>query len=81
MRDQSLVREKLVRLTFDKVLKDFPSVKTFDPSSVFCDIDKNECSWKKDRVVYYTNSAHLTLEGSEIYAKAFKAQFPELFVP
>ncbi len=50
-----------------KVLKDFPSVQTFDAAAQLCD-DK-WCWAMKDGKMLYRDDVHLSLEGSRYLAK------------
>lgn len=49
------------------VLKDFPSVKVFDPIPHLC--DKNHCRAMKDEQILYRNNNHLTENGSRYMAE------------
>ncbi|MGE3260900.1 MAG: acyltransferase family protein [Bacteriovoracia bacterium] len=53
-----------------KVLKDFPTVKVFDPSAVLCD-EKN-CYAEKDGQVLYRDDRHLSSFGSLYMGRAIK---------
>ena len=78
-KEAAMARQHVARTIFPKVLADFPQVKLFDPIDTFCPTDR--CIWadKANKVSYYWDDNHLTQEGSELYARAFKAAFPELF--
>jgi len=49
------------------VLKDFPSVRVFDPASLMC--DAQWCWGMKDGKLLYVDSSHLSAEGSRLFAK------------
>jgi hypothetical protein len=78
-KEAAMARQHVARTIFPKVLADFPQVKLFDPIDTFCPTDR--CIWadKAKKISYYIDGHHLSQEGGEFYAKAFKAAFPELF--
>lgn len=72
-----LAAHQTYRTAFEHVLKDFPQVLVFDPLTMFCD-EKN-CYAKHDGKSLYLDDNHLSMYGSEFYARAFKEKFPDLF--
>ncbi len=63
----------------ERVLKDYPSIKVFDPLTFMC--DEHICHATKNGKSLYLDDNHLSMFGSEEYGKAFKAAFPDLFKP
>src|SRR5262249_47628573 len=53
------------------VLKEFPSVKVFDPSPVLC--DEKYCWAMKDGKSLYQGSDHLSVDGSKLIAAKLAA--------
>jgi hypothetical protein len=78
-KEAAMARQHVARTIFPKVLADFPQVKLFDPIDTFCPTDR--CMWADtaNKTTYYFDINHLSHEGAQLYAKAFKAKFPELF--
>jgi hypothetical protein len=74
-----LERQNRYRSIFNKVLQDYPNVKIFDPLNAFC--DDSLCYYTKNNQSLYFDDNHLSVYGSELFMKAFKAKFPELFAP
>ena len=61
--DRNIAYRSLVK----HVLKDFPSVKVFDASEIFCD---GEWCWAlQDGEMLYRDNNHLSLQGSRLVAK------------
>jgi peptidoglycan/LPS O-acetylase OafA/YrhL len=63
-RDEFEVRHKDYRELISNVLKDYPSVKVFDSAQYLC--DQIICYGKKNSVVYYGDSDHLSYDGSKL---------------
>ena len=49
------------------ILKDYPTIKLFDPTEIFC--DDRKCHAIKDSKILYRDFDHLSLDGSEFVAK------------
>ena len=49
------------------ILKDYPTIKLFDPTEIFCDYRK--CHAIKDGKILYRDFDHLSIDGSELVAK------------
>jgi hypothetical protein len=64
MKRQKEHRESLLMLQ-----EDFKDIRIFDPTSIFC--NESKCTFKREGVVMYRDSHHLTLMGSDIYGKFF----------
>ena len=62
-------RQAELRNIVDKLKISNPSLIIFDPISLFCDAYK--CSYKRDGVIFYRDSHHLTLRGSNIFAERY----------
>lgn len=62
------IRNNEYRALVYSVLNNFPSVKIFDAAAKLCD-DKM-CWAKKDNILFYSDTNHLTLLGSEYIAKS-----------
>jgi len=56
------------------VLKKFPSVKIFDPKSIFC--DENYCWAAKDNQPLYADHNHLTVQGADLVIKELMLKYP-----
>jgi peptidoglycan/LPS O-acetylase OafA/YrhL len=67
LRSEFDARTKAYRDLVFKVLADFPQVKVFDPTGLFC--DKKKCRGVHDGKVLYKDSDHLSAAGSEYVAK------------
>ena len=57
------------RKSLEKLKSDFPDVKIFDPTNIFC--NEMVCSYKKDGIILYRDSHHLSIDGSDYYGKMF----------
>ena len=68
------IRNNEYRALVYSILKDFPSVKIFDAAAKLCD-DKM-CWAKKDNVLFYNDTNHLTLLGSEYITKSLIKLIP-----
>ena len=64
-----LFRQQEHRAMIAKLTKQFPTLKVFDPTSIFC--QENECSYRSDGTVLYRDSHHLTILGSDLYGSVF----------
>jgi hypothetical protein len=73
-----LTEHQEIRRIIEKVLLDYPAIKVFDPLNFIC--DDHICYAKKGgRSLRFVDDNHLSMFGSEEYARAFKAQFPDAF--
>lgn len=68
------IRNSEYRAIVHSVLKDYPSVKIFDAAAKLCD-DKM-CWAKKDNVLLYGDTNHLTLRGAEYIAESLIKLIP-----
>lgn len=64
-----LARQKSHRVMVERLLKDYPQLLIYDPSSIFC--NQGNCFYMDNDVVMYRDSHHLSLRGSKIYANQF----------
>jgi peptidoglycan/LPS O-acetylase OafA/YrhL len=70
-RDEVMVRQAALRRIIARLRISNPEVKIFDPIGILCtDI---ACGYKKDGVIMYRDSHHLSLRGSRLYAESFIA--------
>jgi peptidoglycan/LPS O-acetylase OafA/YrhL len=63
------IRQSLHRDNLTKLQQEFPQIRVFDPTALFC--YATTCSYTKGDVVLYRDSHHLTLSGSSIYGQSF----------
>ncbi|MES2207909.1 MAG: acyltransferase family protein [Pseudomonadota bacterium] len=64
-----LSRQAELRNIIDRLKKSNPTLKTFDPLDLLCNNDT--CSYKKDGLIFYRDSHHLSLRGSNFFAERF----------
>lgn len=68
-----LERQSMYRKLLDKLKKEFPDVQVYDPLDLFC--SGEVCGYKRNGIILYRDSHHLTLEGSDLYGKKFTQWF------
>lgn len=64
-----LTRQKKLRLMLTKIQSSHPNIKIFDPLNFLCNEDK--CWVKRNDILVYRDSHHLSLSGSELFAAHF----------
>ncbi len=63
-----VLRRQAVHRSMLKIIHEkYPSLAIFDPTALFC--DSRQCEFKKNDIILYRDSHHLTLDGSNVYAE------------
>jgi hypothetical protein len=68
-KNEVLARQFELRNNIIKLKIMNPDLIVFDPINLFC--DKSNCYFKNKDVIYYRDSHHLTVRGSNLYAQYF----------
>ena len=68
-KDEVMKRQMDFRYIVDRLKNSNPNLRIFDPIEMFC--NKKECTYKKNDVILYRDSHHLTLRGSNLFAELF----------
>jgi peptidoglycan/LPS O-acetylase OafA/YrhL len=64
-----IARQGELRNIVSKLKNSNPSLKIFDPINLLCSSEK--CGYKRDGVIIYRDSHHLTLRGSNLFAEQY----------
>lgn len=68
-RAEVMGRQAELRNIIDKLKTSNPDLRIFDPIDLLCDSDK--CGYKRDGIIFYRDSHHLTLRGSTLFTERF----------
>ncbi len=71
-----LSRQSEHRNSLHRLKEDFPEVSIYDPLGIFC--SEQSCTYKRDDLVLYQDSHHLTFNGSNVYGSDFSKWFYDL---
>lgn len=68
-RKEVMTRQAEMRNMISRLKTENPGLKIFDPIDLICGED--ECSYKRDDIIIYKDSHHLTPRGSNLFAKRY----------
>lgn len=68
-RESAEKRQKDLWEILQSIKANFPNIAIFNPFDFIC--ENNSCSYKNGNTIYYRDGHHLSLEGSNAYAKHF----------
>lgn len=66
-------RQTMHRAMIQQLSGEYPQLMVFDPIDIFC--KESICSYKKNDIVLYNDSHHLTFVGSDLYGQQIKERF------
>lgn len=68
-RSDAMESQKNLREMLNRFVVAHPEVRLYDPFNLFC--DKQNCNFENDQMLFYRDSDHLSLRGSEFLARDF----------